>query len=91
VRNDLAARVFGVVSGDLVDLARELATELGEAVQSVAARLQPLISAGLVSKHWAAPPAPARAYMITEDGRDHLALAEEPRKIVKHAAERLHR
>jgi predicted transcriptional regulator len=87
VRNDLAARVFGVVSGDLVDLAREL----GEAVQSVAARLQPLISAGLVSKHWAAPPAPARAYMITEDGRDHLALAQEPRKIVKHAAERLHR
>ena len=70
---------------------RELATELGEAVQSVAARLQPLISAGLVSKHWGAPPAPARAYMITEDGRDHLALAEEPRKIVKHAAERLHR
>ena len=87
MRNDLAARVFGVVSGDLVDLAREL----GEAVQSVAARLQPLISAGLVSKHWAAPPAPARAYMITEDGRDHLALAQEPRKIVKHAAERLHR
>ncbi len=69
---------------------RELATELGEAVQSVAARLQPLISAGLVSKHWGAPPR-ARAYMITEDGRDHLALAEEPRKIVKHAAERLHR
>lgn len=70
---------------------RELATELGEAVQSVAARLQPLISAGLVSKHWGAPPTPARAYMITEDGRDHLALAEEPRKIAKHAAERLHR
>ncbi len=59
---------------------RELATELGEAVQSVAARLQPLISAGLVSKHWAAPPALARAYMITEDGRDYLARAEEARK-----------
>ncbi len=70
---------------------RELATELGEAVQSVAARLQPLISAGLVSKHWGASPAPARAYMITEDGRDYLALAEEPRRIVKHATERLHR
>jgi DNA-binding MarR family transcriptional regulator len=71
--------------------ARELAAELGEAVQSVPARLQPLISAGLVSKHWGAPLAPARTYMITEDGRDYLARAEEPRKIVKHAAERLHR
>ena len=52
---------------------RELATELGESVQSVAPRLRPLIRAGLVSKHWGTRHALARAYMITEHGRDYLA------------------
>lgn len=51
---------------------REIATELGESVQSVAPRLRPLVRAGLVSKHWGPRHALARAYMITEHGRDYL-------------------
>jgi DNA-binding MarR family transcriptional regulator len=58
---------------------RELATELGESVQSVAPSLQPLVRAGLVSKHWSARHAPARAYMITEHGRDYLARVADKR------------
>lgn len=52
---------------------RELATELGESVQSVAPRLRPLVRAGLVSKHWGTRHARACAYMITEHGRNYLA------------------
>ena len=55
---------------------RELAKEVGQSVQSVAVRLQPLVRAGLVAKHWGATHAPGRAYMITEEGRDYLARVE---------------
>ncbi len=55
---------------------RELATKLGESIQSVAARLQPLVRAGLVSKHWGTTIVPGRAYMITEEGRGYLARVE---------------
>src|SRR5437588_11657424 len=52
---------------------RQLAKEVGESVQSVAARLQPLVRAGLVAKHWGAAHEPGRAYLITQEGRDYLA------------------
>ncbi len=56
---------------------RELAKEVGQSIQSVAARLQPLVRAGLVAKHWGATHVPGRAYMITQEGRDYLARLEQ--------------
>ena len=52
--------------------ARELAEVLGSSVQFVAAKLRPLVSAGLVSRHWASVHEPGRAYLISEEGRDYL-------------------
>lgn len=55
---------------------RELAEEVGQSIQAVAARLQPLVRAGLVAKHWGSTHVPGRAYMITQEGRDYLARKE---------------
>jgi hypothetical protein len=52
--------------------ARELAGVLGTSVQFVAAKLRPLVSAGLVSRHWGSVHGPGRAYLISEEGRDYL-------------------
>jgi DNA-binding MarR family transcriptional regulator len=52
--------------------ARELAEVLGTSVQFVAAKLRPLVSAGLVSRDWGSVHGPGRTYLISEEGRDYL-------------------
>lgn len=51
---------------------RQLAEVLGASVQFVAAKLRPLVSAGLVSRNWGSAHAPDRTYLTSEEGRDYL-------------------
>ncbi len=52
--------------------ARELAEVLGSSVQFVAAKLRPLVSAGLVSRHW------ARDYLLRLDAEGNRNATAAP-------------
>jgi DNA-binding MarR family transcriptional regulator len=54
--------------------APELARALGTSAQFVVAKLRPLVSAGLVTRHSSRS---GRLYMISDEGRDYL-MRNEP-------------
>jgi predicted transcriptional regulator len=69
-------------TGGRVAHSRDLADTLGTSVQFVTGKLRPLVSAGLISKHWGGENTPGRAYAITRRGHDHVARIDSTPELV---------